>query len=363
MKKRDRKFLGWILTMGLAASMFGLVGCGGGGAGSGEGGGEGEGASTGKKRIMVFVGIKEVANAQERFRGTQEALEGTNIEIVDLMTDDVDFAKARKNAENTLTTHPDIQALVGLWEYNPPQLLNALEGAGKLGKIQVIGFDENFATLRAIDEGTCQGTVCQNPYVFGYDSMGILRDIIVDGKDEAEVVAAAKAKHGGPEDDPKLIYVDTRVIRKGEGLAYLAECQARLESVKGLEDAPAGDDKTKLAFVTNASADFWSYSHAGVKQFEKDHPDVQVIFKAGDGTPAKQKQIVDDLISSGVKGIAISPIDPVAQTKMINEWAEKIKVICCDSDAPQANRVCYFGTDNVEGGRRVGMLVKEALGE
>ena len=186
----------------------------------------------GKQKIMVFVGIKEVANAQERFQGTKESLEGTNVEIIDLLTDDVDFAKARKNAENTLTTHPDVAALVGLWEYNPPQLLNALDGAGKLGAIQVVGFDENFATLRAIDEGNCQGTVCQNPYVFGYDSMGILRDIIVDGKAEDEVVAAAKAKHGGPENDPKLIFVDTRVIRKGEGLAYLNECQERLDSVK-----------------------------------------------------------------------------------------------------------------------------------
>lgn len=338
-----------VLSLGVVLS---LAGCG---------GGEGGAAVSSKKKIMVFVGIKEVANAQERFSGLKESIEGTDIEIIDLLTDDVDFAKARKNAENTLTAHPDVAALVGLWEYNPPQILNALKSAGKLGKIKTVGFDENFATLRAIDEGNCQGTVCQNPYVFGYDSMKILRDIIVEGKDEAAVVAEMKAKHGGPEDDPNMIFVDTRVIRKGAGIKYLEECQARLDSVKGIETASGSADKVKLAFVTNASADFWSYSHAAVKQFEKDHPDVQVIFKAGDGTPAKQKQIVDDLISTGVKGISISPIDPVAQTKMINEWAEKIKVICCDSDAPQANRVCYFGTDNVEAGRRVGTLVKEAL--
>ncbi len=188
--------------------------------------------SEGPQKIMVFVGIKEVANAQERFQGTKESLQGTNIEIIDLLTDDVDFAKARKNAENTLTAHPDVAALVGLWEYNPPQILNALESAGKLGQIKTVGFDENFATLRAIDEGNCQGTVCQNPYVFGYDSMKILRDIIVEGKDEAAVVAEMKAKHGGPEDDPKLIFVDTKVIRKGQGLTYLNECQSRLDSVK-----------------------------------------------------------------------------------------------------------------------------------
>ncbi|MFT7516060.1 MAG: ribose transport system substrate-binding protein, partial [Candidatus Omnitrophota bacterium] len=186
----------------------------------------------GPQKIMVFVGIKEVANAQQRFQGTKEALEGTNIEIIDLLTDDVDFAKARKNAENTLTAHPDVAAMVGLWEYNPPQILNALESAGKLGVVKTVGFDENFATLRAIDAGNCQGTVCQDPYLFAYDSMTILRDIIVEGKDEAEVVAGMKAKHGGPADDPKMIFVDTKVIRKGEGVAYLNHCQSLLDSVK-----------------------------------------------------------------------------------------------------------------------------------
>jgi len=173
-------------------------------------------------KIMVYVGIREMANARERFQGLNEAIAGTNIEVIDLMTDEADFVKAKRNAENTLTSHPDVKAMVGLWEYNPPQILTALEAANKLGQIKVVGFDENFATLRAIDAGNCEGTVVQQPFQFGYQSAKLLRALVVEGKTAAEA--------GVPED--KLIYVDTRVITPGEGLKYIAECTALLESVK-----------------------------------------------------------------------------------------------------------------------------------
>jgi len=51
--------------------------------------------------------------------------------------------------------------------------------------------------------------------------------------------------------------------------------------------------KTKLAFVTNASANFWSYAEAGIEKARQDFDDIEVIYKVGDGTTGKQKQIID----------------------------------------------------------------------
>lgn len=167
-------------------------------------------------KVMAFVGIREAANAKERFQGMKEELEGTNIKVLDLLTDDVDFGKARANAENALAAHPDLAAMVGLWEYNPPNILKALEGAGKLGKVKVIGFDENYATLRAIDAGHCTGTVAQQPFVFGYDSVKYMREIVVNGKSVDEL--------GIPEN--KLLYVPTVVIEEGAGEDYIKKCDA-----------------------------------------------------------------------------------------------------------------------------------------
>jgi len=136
-------------------------------------------------------------------------------------------------------------------------------------------------------------------------------------------------------------------------LAFLGSCKR--------EDAGASGAKVKIAFVTNVTADFWTYAEAGVRAAEKEFGDIEVVFKNGDGTTGKQKQIIDDLIVSGVKAIAISPTNPKDQKDMINEWADQIPVICHDSDAPQSKRLFYLGTDNVAAGKVCGNLLKEAL--
>jgi|GEM_PF-1596283 len=192
-------------------------------------------------KMMVFVGIADVANARERFQGLKDSLKAAETdkikyEILGLKTDNVDFAKARRNAEDTLNAHPDIDAMVGLWEYNPPQILNALKEKDMLGKVKVVGFDENFDTLRAIDAGHCYGTVCQQPFKFGYDSIKLLRDVVVEGKSHADA--------GIPDD--KLIYVPTKAVIKGGGGKYIKYCEGLLESVKPAKEGAKVEEEKVL---------------------------------------------------------------------------------------------------------------------
>lgn len=127
------------------------------------------------------------------------------------------------------------------------------------------------------------------------------------------------------------------------------------------KDAPAGT-KHKLAFVTNNPSEFWTIARKGTEKAAKEIPNIQVEFRipAG-GTAAEQQSIIDDLLANGVKGIAISPVDPKNQTGMLNRVADQALVVTQDSDAPDSNRLCYIGTDNVAAGRQAGQLLKEAL--
>jgi len=120
--------------------------------------------------------------------------------------------------------------------------------------------------------------------------------------------------------------------------------------------------KTRLAFVTNNASDYWTIARKGVEKADAELDNVTVDFKLpGEGTAAEQKRIIDDLISTGINGIAISPVDPDNQTQLINDTAKKALVITQDSDAPNSDRALYIGTDNVAAGRQAGDLVKEAL--
>jgi ribose transport system substrate-binding protein len=133
-------------------------------------------------------------------------------------------------------------------------------------------------------------------------------------------------------------------------------------TANGSGGAGAGGAAKRLAFVTNNASDFWTIARKGVEKADAELSDVTAEFKIpSDGTAAEQRRIVDDLLAKGIEGIAISPVDPDNQTGMINEVSQKTLVFTQDSDAPNSNRACYVGTDNVAAGREAGKLIKEAL--
>src|SRR5215468_1006353 len=122
-------------------------------------------------RIMVFVGTMDAQNAQDRYRGLKQTLEGAKVEIIDVRTDGGQSVNAKRNAADTLVKYPDIAGMVGLWAYNGPAILGAVKEAGKIGKVKIVAFDEEDATLAGIKEGAIYGTIVQQPFEFGYQSM------------------------------------------------------------------------------------------------------------------------------------------------------------------------------------------------
>jgi ribose transport system substrate-binding protein len=125
-------------------------------------------------KIMVFVGTRDAANAQQRYTGLEEALKGSNISIIDVRTDNTDRVRAKANVADTLVNYADIAGLVGLWSYNGPAILSAVKEAGKVGKIKIVAFDEEDETLNGIKEGAIYATVVQQPFEFGFQSMAMM---------------------------------------------------------------------------------------------------------------------------------------------------------------------------------------------
>ncbi len=124
----------------------------------------------------------------------------------------------------------------------------------------------------------------------------------------------------------------------------------------------SGPKKLQLAFVTNNPSDFWTIARAGCNKAQEELPNVTVDFKIpDDGTAATQMRILDDLLSRGIDGVAISPVDPANEISKLDEVAKKALLFCTDSDAPGSDRACYVGTDNVAAGKQAGGLIKEVL--
>lgn len=119
--------------------------------------------------------------------------------------------------------------------------------------------------------------------------------------------------------------------------------------------------KPKLAFIINNSSDFWTPAQAGLKKFTAE-TGIPVDFKIpASGKPEEQKAIIEDLVSQGYNGIAVSVVQPKDQIIDLNNAAAKLNLICHDSDAPASNRLAYIGTNNIDAGAALGEALKKAL--
>ncbi len=182
-------------------------------------------------KIMIYIGRLEQDNARRRRQGVIDeilgrdynpanydppgnVLSGGGYEILGTLTDQFDRVKGKANVEDTLSRHPDIDGMVGLFAYNPTLILEALEQAGKLGQVKVIAFDEEGPMLQGIIDGNVHGTVVQNPYMYGYHSVEILKSIV---SGDTSVIP-----------ESKFIDIPARHIRKDNVEAFWADLKEKI---------------------------------------------------------------------------------------------------------------------------------------
>jgi ribose transport system substrate-binding protein len=197
-------------------------------------------------KIAIFVGVMDATNAIERRQGVLDYLAGRKQDemtrrdpadarnlavgsyvLLDTRTDDEKENICQEKAEDLLSTNPDVDCLIGLWEYNPPALLRAVRNFKGKTKPFIVAFDENFETMRGIQSGEIVGSVAQNPYKFGYDSVRILAHLI---KGEDKVLKEYTM------DENNRIYIEHTVVTKdggGAGTAKVDDFFANLKKLKG----------------------------------------------------------------------------------------------------------------------------------
>lgn len=160
-------------------------------------------------KIILFVGNRQAQNAIRRHVGITRALKESNIEILDILTDDSDPLRAQKNVEEALAKHPDVGCLVGLWDYEGPAILEALRNADKTGQVKVVCFDDQPETLVGVGSGIIYGTVVQNPFEIGKQT----------------VIAMERYLHGDKTafGEDHRINIPTRQIKQDDVSAYLKE--------------------------------------------------------------------------------------------------------------------------------------------
>jgi ribose transport system substrate-binding protein len=117
----------------------------------------------------------------------------------------------------------------------------------------------------------------------------------------------------------------------------------------------------QLAFVVNVPSEFWKIAEKGLEKARREHGIHIDMKQPPTGKVEEQKKILEDLVTQGYHGIAVSIISAEDEVRDINRAATRTNVITHDSDAPKSDRLAYIGTNNYEAGRRLGEEIVKLL--
>jgi ribose transport system substrate-binding protein len=142
------------------------------------------GQLAGEQMVKLIANMKTVELAMVRYQaGSASTLDREKgfLDVVKKARPDIklyedQFAgstgdEASKLMSNMLQAHPEINAVYGSNESTTRGALGALEQAKKLGQIKFVGFDSSAELVDALDKGTIQALVLQDPVQMGYLSV------------------------------------------------------------------------------------------------------------------------------------------------------------------------------------------------
>jgi ribose transport system substrate-binding protein len=150
-------------------------------------------------------------------------------------------------------------------------------------------------------------------------------------------------------------------------LLLLLLAAALTSAACGRQDAqaPAAAAKTlKIAVIPKGTThEFWKSIHAGALQAARELG-VEIIWKGPqkEDDRAQQITVVEDVISRGVDGIVLAPLDDRALIRPVQDaMRDKIPVVIVDSGLQGQDYISFVATDNYQGGvlagRRMGGLL------
>jgi ribose transport system substrate-binding protein len=126
---------------------------------------------------VAILSHPEVASVTDRVNGFKEEIaKHAGIEIVAELSAQGKRDRAVRVMEDMLQAHPDLAGVFGINDDSALGALAAIEAAGKLEKVAIVGYDATPEARSRIQAGAVYGDVIQNPRLIGALTVRAIRD-------------------------------------------------------------------------------------------------------------------------------------------------------------------------------------------
>ncbi|MER8528122.1 MULTISPECIES: sugar ABC transporter substrate-binding protein [unclassified Mesorhizobium] len=123
-------------------------------------------------------------------------------------------------------------------------------------------------------------------------------------------------------------------------------------------------DKIKVGLITKFPVPFYSTLEDAAKKYAAAHPEIELVTGQGQAATDIEGQIalIESMITQGVKGLAITPVDPTVAPALDKAVAAGIKVVLVDNSIPNwKGQTALVSTNNLNGGKIAGEYLKTVL--
>jgi ribose transport system substrate-binding protein len=139
----------------------------------------------GEGKVVGLVGFATAQNAQDRIAGVNDVFEGTDMELVEVMLDDIKPEVALSNAQTAIQKYGDeLAGFITFYSYDGPAACQAIKQAGLVGEVKLIAFDAEPETQACMEEGVVQAMIGQRVYFYGYLSGYVMHAMSILGVEE-----------------------------------------------------------------------------------------------------------------------------------------------------------------------------------
>lgn len=146
----------------------------------------------GQGNVVEITGIMGTNVAQDRSKGFNEVIKKSpGIKVVARQTANFDRGEALKVMENIIQANPKIDGVYAANDEMAIGAAQALEAAGLIGKVKIVGTDDIDPMKELIRAGKAQATVANPPFFLGKDAVNAAKNVIDGKKLEKDVVLKA----------------------------------------------------------------------------------------------------------------------------------------------------------------------------
>ena len=120
----------------------------------------------------------------------------------------------------------------------------------------------------------------------------------------------------------------------------------------------------KIGFITKFPVPFFATMEDAAKEYAAANPGVEITFGQGASATDIEGQIalIESMVTQGVQGIAITPVDPTVASALDKAIAAGVKVVLMDNNIPDWDgRTALATTDNYNAGKIAGEYLKSVL--